>query len=437
METSSIPVSRRFKPYPSYKDSGVEWLGKIPLHWGISRVSEMVQLINGFPFDSQYFTKTEGTPLIRIRDLDSAETEANYVGPIIDAAWVNQGDLIIGMDGDFNIRHWKGDRALLNQRLCCLKRRSNTNMDFVGYVLQFPLRVINDLTYSTTVKHLSSNDIMKICVGIPPEHEQKTIVKFLDSEIAKIDALVEKKERLIELLQEKRTAMIAQAVTKGLDPNAPMKDSGVDWLGEIPANWDVRRLKYLASINDEALSEKTDPQFEMIYVDIGGVDKDKGIIEREEHIFETAPSRARRVVRDGDVIVSTVRTYLRAITPIRAPECNLIVSTGFAVIRPASGLDSDYAAYALRATYFVENIVANSTGVSYPAIEASKVSSFSITFPELMEQQRIAAFLDRETGQIDKLISRIREAITNLNDYRAAFMSSAVTGKIDVRSIVP
>jgi type I restriction enzyme S subunit len=284
-----------------------------------------------------------------------------------------------------------------------------------------------------TIQHFTRDKFGSLRIALPSLDEQCRIVSFLDRETAKIDALIEKKERLIELLQEKRTALITQAVTKGLDPTVPMKDSGVEWLGKIPAHWSVHRLKLLASINDEALSEKTDPQFEIVYVDIGGVDNIQGILECEEYLFETAPSRARRIVRDGDVIISTVRTYLRAITPIIAPECNLIVSTGFAVVRPTSRLNSNYGAFALRATYFVENIVANSTGVSYPAIEASKVSSFSIAFPELMEQQRIAAFLDRETAKIDALMSKIREAITSLREYRTALISAAVTGKIDVR----
>jgi len=169
----------------------------------------------------------------------------------------------------------------------------------------------------------------------------------------------------------------------------------------------------------------------MIYVDIGGVDNIRGIFEREEYLFETAPSRARRIVRDGDVIISTVRTYLRAIAPIRAPERNLIVSTGFAVIRPGPKLDSQYASYALTATYFVENIVANSTGVSYPAIDASKVSFFSIVFPGLMEQQRIVKFLDRETAKIDVLIEKKERLIELLQEKRTALITQAVTKGLD------
>jgi len=146
---------------------------------------------------------------------------------------------------------------------------------------------------------------------------------------------------------------------------AKYKDTGVEWLGEIPEHWNVIRLKYAASINDETLSENTDPDFEFLYVDIGSVDSVKGIQEKDFMRFETSPSRARRIVSEGDVIVSTVRTYLRAIAPIDEVDGNLIVSTGFAVIRPKNIIKSKFAAYALRAPYFVDCVVANSVGVSY------------------------------------------------------------------------
>ena len=212
-----------------------------------------------------------------------------------------------------------------------------------------------------------------------------------------------------------------------------MKDSGIEWLGRIPSHWDVLRLKYLSSINDEVLNEKTDPSFELFYVDIGGVDQNRGIVASEELVFETAPSRARRIVREGDVIIFTVRTYLRAIAPIKLSESNLIVSTGFAVIRPSLPLVSNFAPYALRASHFIESIVANSVGVSYPAIDASKLSCFSISTPPIEEQQEISSFLDRETAKIDTLITEIQEAIDRLKEYRSALISAAVTGKIDVR----
>ena len=202
--------------------------------------------------------------------------------------------------------------------------------------------------------------------------------------------------------------------------------SGIEWLGEIPAHWEVKPLKRLATLNDEALSESTDSSFEIAYVDISSVDTVAGITDKENLDFEKAPSRARRIVRHGDVIVSTVRTYLRAIAAIKAPEPNLVVSTGFAVVRPRH-LASSFAAYALRAPYFVESVVANSVGVSYPAINASRLACFPIPYPDLDEQRVIADFLDRETAKIDALVTKKERLIELLQEKRTALITRAVT----------
>ena len=188
-------------------------------------------------------------------------------------------------------------------------------------------------------------------------------------------------------------------------PYPAYRDSGVEWVGEIPAHWQVRRLKYLATVNDEALPETTDPDTEITYVDIGNVDPVRGITGTVDLVFEDAPSRARRIVRQGDIIIGTVRTYLKAIARIQSTDTNLIVSTGFAVIRPQH-LHDGFVAYALGSPYFVERVVAHSVGVSYPAINASELACLDIAFPPLPEQQSIAAFLDREIAKIDAMVSK-------------------------------
>lgn len=217
-------------------------------------------------------------------------------------------------------------------------------------------------------------------------------------------------------------------------PYPAYKPSGVDgstsltasWLGDVPEGWEVKRLKYSATINDETLPETTDPEFEFEYVDIGGVSAVVGITATEAMVFENAPSRARRKVRHGDTIVSTVRTYLRAIAPIRNPPINLIVSTGFAVVRPRKVEDA-FLAFALREGSFVESVVAQSTGVSYPACNASEVGCIPIPLPPPSEQRAIADFLDRETEKIDRLMAKKRELIEKLKEERAARISRAVT----------
>lgn len=204
------------------------------------------------------------------------------------------------------------------------------------------------------------------------------------------------------------------------------KPSGAEWLGDVPEHWSVKRLKYIASINDDALPENTPSDFEFDYVDIGGVSAVDGITEVTRMYFDNAPSRARRIVRDGDTIVSTVRTYLRAIAPIRTPPKRLVVSTGFAVVRPRRA-DPGFLSYALRESSFVESVVARSVGVSYPAVNASEVGGICVPLPDIAEQQTIAAFLDRETARLDGLVAKKRALIERLKEKRTALISRTVT----------
>ena len=150
------------------------------------------------------------------------------------------------------------------------------------------------------------------------------------------------------------------------------KDSGVEWLGEVPEHWEVKSVKNVATCNDNVLSETTIDDYQIEYVDISSVDSVKGITEITTMPFSEAPSRARRRVQNGDILVSTVRTYLRAITPVRNPPENLIVSTGFAVLRPKS-ISSSYLGYVFQTEYLISEVISRSVGISYPAINASEL----------------------------------------------------------------
>ena len=213
-------------------------------------------------------------------------------------------------------------------------------------------------------------------------------------------------------------------------PYPAYKDSGVEWLGMIPAHWDVKRLKRVATWNDDVLPDWTESELELTYVDIGGVDARDGVVEKEYLTFGSAPTRARRIVRNGDVIISTVRTYLRAIASIVDPEPNLIVSTGFAVIRPRD-IDARFVSYAVRAPYFVDNVVANSVGVSYPAINANELVLLPVACPTGGEQRAIATFLGRETAKIDGLVAKKERLIELLHEKRAALITRVVTKGLD------
>lgn len=207
------------------------------------------------------------------------------------------------------------------------------------------------------------------------------------------------------------------------------KDSGISWIGEIPVDWSIKKLKYYTTINDEVLTESTAPNYEFRYVDIGSVTLQKGIEQYQGFSFENAPSRARRIVRAGDVIVSTVRTYLKAVASIQDDK-DVIASTGFAVIRPKE-VDSRFLAYSLANHYFVEMVSSRSTGVSYPAINASEMVDIKNVLPPNDVQKCIADYLDRKTAAVDTAISDKEKLIQLLEEQRTSIICSAVTKGID------
>lgn len=205
------------------------------------------------------------------------------------------------------------------------------------------------------------------------------------------------------------------------------KGSDVDWIDQIPLDWKECQLKHIVSLNDDVLPDSTPDDHSIEYVDIGSVDASIGIKRTERLTFENAPSRARRIVQNGDTIISTVRTYLKAIAHIENPNENLIVSTGFAVARPLTGVYPKFLGWLLRGEGFLGDVVSNSVGVSYPAITPSVLSSLKIVLPPFPEQQAIATFLDRETARIDGLIGKKVRLIKLLEEKRQAVISHAVT----------
>jgi type I restriction enzyme S subunit len=200
----------------------------------------------------------------------------------------------------------------------------------------------------------------------------------------------------------------------------------------IPAAIEQRCLKYVATINDEAISEDTRPDYELQYIDIGNVDSSGSIHEISMYRFADAPSRARRQVRDGDVIISTVRTYLQAIAPIQQPPDNLIVSMGFAVIRPrASVFDAGFCKYALREPGFLAEVERRSVGVSYPAINASDLGDIPIHLPALQYQRVVAEYLGRETSRLDALVAAKERLLGLVAEKCRALITRAVTRGLD------
>lgn len=209
------------------------------------------------------------------------------------------------------------------------------------------------------------------------------------------------------------------------------KNSGVEWLGDVPAHWEVKRIKEVCNINKNALSEKTPPSYEFDYVDIGSVTYGVKAYIKERMTFDTAPSRAKRIVQKGDTIISTVRTYLKAITSIEDEVSDLIVSTGFAVISPQKRVVDKYCSYLLTSNFIVDEICALSTGVSYPATNATVIGGLFFLVPPVPEQTAIAAYLDTKTAQIDRKIDLLSQKAAQYGKLKQSLINETVTRGLD------
>lgn len=209
-------VTKGLNPNVEMKQSGVEWIGDVPKHWKILRGKYVLNILSGFPFDSQKFEFEDNgvyMPLIRIRDINCSSTEVYYSGSYPIESVVKTGEVLIGMDGDFNISKWKGTNALLNQRVCKLREDSSMNTHYAFYMLSSPLKAINSVTYATTVKHLSVYDIYNVFIPVPPIPEQAAIASYLDHKCATIDTSISNAQHQIELLQEYKQSLITEVVT--------------------------------------------------------------------------------------------------------------------------------------------------------------------------------------------------------------------------------
>lgn len=220
-------------------------------------------------------------------------------------------------------------------------------------------------------------------------------------------------------------------MTAALMPYPEYRNSGVEWLGAIPVHWEVRRLKSWLETNERVLPEDTDPDYEFDYLDIGSVGTGSLLETPQRILFESAPSRARRVVRPGDTIVSTVRTYLKAVWHADGPTDHLIASTGFAVLSPGTRSFPRFVSYLCQSESFTNRVAAESSGVSYPAIAESRLETLEVGVPPLPEQRGIARLLDHETTKIDALIAKQQELIGLLQEKRSALVSHAVTKGLD------
>lgn len=442
---------QRFKPYAAYKDSGVEWLGGIPAHWEVKRLKFLLaQPLKYGANEAAELDDPELPRYVRITDIDESDSlrEDTFKSLPVDVAeeyLLREGDLLFARSGatagkTFLYRRNWGTCAYAGYLIRARLDTTRACPEFVRYFTASSSywQWLSTAFIQATIQNVSAEKYASLVMSHPSYPEQHTIAAFLDRETARIDALVAKKERLIELLQEKRTALITRTVIKGLDPTAPMKDSDVEWLGEIPAHWEVRPFaKYVVEKSDYRgkTPEKVASGVFLVTarnVRMGLIDYDCS----QEFIAEEDYDEVMRrgVPRKGDVLFTT-----------EAPLGNvaLVDREGIALAQRIirfrmnpDHFDSRFTLFAMMSDYFQGQLLTLSTGSTAEGLKASKLPMLRLVAPPVTEQYAIAAFLDQETARIDALVAKVRDAIDRLKELRTALISAAVTGKIDVREAV-
>lgn len=423
------------KRYDSYKDSGVEWIGEIPSHWNKTKHKFNLSILSGYPFKSELFDNSEGFPLIRIRDISSGKIETYYQGEVLDKFVVKKGDLLIGMDGDFNTRWWDSEQGLLNQRCCSIFEGSDVLRRYLHFILPIELNIINDLTYYTTVKHLSVDDINNTDTILPPLSEQQQIVSFLDTKTSLIDSLIEKTQRKIELLKEKRTSLINEVVTKGLNPNVEMKDSGVEWIGEIPKTWSVSKIMFISKkVTDGSHHSPETQDSGKLYVTVSNVSKSNDIdFDSCSKISEESFSELERNgcrPKKGDVLITKDGTIGRGLVVGEFNEYVILSSIG--LIRFSKKINPEYGLYYLLSGLSIDQMYSHVRGSGITRLTINLIKNLLFIIPPLSEQHQIIEYLDEQTQLIDNTISIEEKRIELLKEYCQSLISEVVTGKLKV-----
>jgi type I restriction enzyme, S subunit len=441
-----------FSRYPSYKYAGVEWLGQVPNHWDVCALSYRYDVKLGKMLDEKRISGDYLFPYLRNVDVQwgristSDLPQMDFAGDELVRYSLRPGDLLVCEGGEVGrAAVWEGQLAQCCYQKALHRLRPYDGAHDIPKYLFYLLRAASSTGLfaesggKSTIAHLTAEAFRRYRFSFPPAHEQQAIATFLDRETAKIDMLITEQTRLIELLKEKRQAIISHAVTKGLDPNAPMKNSGVEWLGEVPAHWEVKRLKHLVDSKAGPFgSSLTKDQYVgsgyRVYGQEQVIPGDFSIGDyyvSEEKFAELAQYE----VQPGDVLVSCVGTFGKiAVVPDNIEPG--VINPRLIRLRIMWPLIPKYLAAVLRSGPVYEQFSLLSRGGTMDVINIETLSSILVVIPPVDEQDEILTGLAQVTGNIDALINQSKRAVALLNERRSALISAAVTGKIDVRGLV-
>ncbi|KAB4182617.1 restriction endonuclease subunit S [Bacteroides uniformis] len=447
------------KRYEKYKDSGIAWIGEIPEHWSVKRLNDIGKYRKG-PFGSalkvdSFIDKSDDA--IKVYEQQNAIKKSAIIG----ASYISKeyfennmkgfevcaNDIIVscaGTIGELFVLPSNIEKGIINQALMRMRMDCRyVNLSFFLYIFDILLRVESEQSSNgSAMKNIPPFDILKkIRIPLANISEQEQIAKYLDWKCGEIDRIVEVRERQIKLLGELRTSVISRAVTRGLTPNAPLKDSGIDWIGQIPEHWEICRLKNACSLKGrigwKGLRSEEFEQISYAYL-VTGQDFHSAIIDWTK-CYQISKERYDEdpyiQLSNGDLLITKDGTIgkIAKVSNMDKPSC---LNSGIFVMKQTKALfEQSYLYWLLESSLLKEFNNYTSTGTTILHLYQNVFENMPFIIPSLSEQQQIAEYLDKKTEEIDSTIDKFKVQIDKLKEYRQALITEVVTGKIDVRGI--
>jgi type I restriction enzyme S subunit len=436
-----------FPRYARYRESGVEWLGEVPEHWETPPLYLRFEAVLGKMLDEKRITGEHSLPYVRNVDVQWDRINVDDLPELditpdeTDRFTLKSGDILICEGGEVGrTAVWSGalEKCAFQKAIHRLRPlSSNEDSRFFFYCMRFAAATEVFLAQGNpnTIPHLTGEKLRRYRFPTPSHSEQMAIAAFLDRETAKIDELVAEQRRLIELLKEKRQAVISHAVTKGLNPHAPMKPSGIEWLGDVPKHWHVKRLKHISPFMTVGIVVNpstfvADEGLPFIY----GGDIREGVIDwtnSRRISSESCEYHSKTRLNAGDLLV--VRVGAPGVTAVVPKECDGGNCASVMLMRQGP-FNSHWLCYAMNTRVVRFQVEVVQYGAAQEQFNISHAVNFWTPTPPRDEQDRIVEYLDQETRKLDMLSADAERAIDLLQERRTALISAAVTGKIDVRS---
>lgn len=443
------------KPYPEYKDSGIEWLGDVPVGWEVARLKNSIEVARNGVWGSDPDGSDLDLRCVRVADFDrprqsihdNNSTLRNVTLDDRKGRILQEGNLLLEKSGGgekspvgFVVLYDRPEPAVCSNFVARLIIRSGMDSRFWTYVhsLFYSLRLTQrSIKQATGIQNLDQASYFNERVALPSDAEQEAIADYLDRETTEIDAFIADQFELIALLNERRTATITHAVTKGLDPEATMKESGIEWLGQVPRHWSIRGIKAAAAtyggsgFPHEYQGIRTEElPFHKVSA-LAGAGPDGVIRDSRDTVSRTtAKILGAKVFPAGTIVMAKIGAAL-LLGRMRSVDRPFCIDNNMLALVPNEGYVTKYLIYALQIVSF--DLIVNPGAV--PSLDMVAFRNYPLAFPSEQEQQAVADFLDHEMAEIDATIAEAREAIALSRERRAAVISAAVTGKIDVRGL--